>query len=66
MSVSIQVILESTLLTLDQLAPMVQAVQTQVSRDLVASGWNAEAQLNILPAGQKPDNQQWWLVVFTQ
>lgn len=61
--ITIAIINQSTVLTDDQVAPMVAALQTQVSRDF-APIWGIDAQLQFVGQGQRPAAGAWQLVVL--
>jgi hypothetical protein len=61
--ISIAVINASTVLSDDQVASAVPALQTQVSQHF-APAWGVDAQLSVVPAGQSPAPGAWWLVVL--
>jgi len=60
---TIQFINNSTVISNEQLKPIVDAVQIQVSRDF-SPIWNMNANLTLLPQGQKPDPKNWWCGIF--
>lgn len=60
---TIQVINESTVVTDEQLKPIIAALQIQVTRDF-APLWGADATLEQLPKGAKADSNKWWLTVL--
>jgi hypothetical protein len=61
--ITIAIINQSTVLTDAQVAPMVAALQTQVSRDF-APIWGIDAQLQFVGQGQQPAVGAWQLVVL--
>lgn len=60
-AVKISVINSSTVLTDTQIAPVVRALQIQVTRDF-ANVYGIDAILTQVPKGQTPDVTSWWLV----
>ena len=61
--ITIAIINQSTVLTDAQVAPMVAALQTQVSRDF-APIWGIDARLLFVGQGQRPPAGAWQLVVL--
>jgi hypothetical protein len=61
--VLIAVLNRSTVLTDDQLQPVMAALQTQVRRDW-APVWGSDADLSFVPAGAQPAAGSWWLVIL--
>jgi len=59
---SIDVVNESTVVTDADCAKMVQAVQTQVSRDYFPL-WGVDAVLRFISKGGKPDPTHWLMVI---
>lgn len=59
---TIQFINNSTVIDNVALKPMIDAIQIQVSRDF-SPVWNMNANLSLLPQGQKPDPKAWWLII---
>jgi hypothetical protein len=53
----------STVLSDDQVRAIMPALQTQVTRDF-APVWGVPADLEFVPAGQRPPARHWWLGVF--
>jgi hypothetical protein len=53
----------STVLSDDDVAAIVPALQTQVSRDF-APVWGLDADLRFVPQDNKPTAKEWWLVVL--
>lgn len=62
-SVQIVVINESTVLSESEVAPVVAALQKQVSNDF-RPVWGADAALTIVAAGTQPPAGSWWLVLL--
>jgi hypothetical protein len=62
-SVQIVIINESTVLTESEVAPVVAALQKQVSNDF-RPVWGADAALAIVAAGTQPPAGSWWLVLL--
>ncbi|MEY2397411.1 MAG: hypothetical protein QOJ00_585 [Actinomycetota bacterium] len=63
MDTHVAVINGSTLLTDDEVAAAVPALQTQVHRDF-APAWGADAEVTFVAKGHKPKRGAWWLVVL--
>jgi hypothetical protein len=61
--IHIAILNRSTVLTDDQLQPVVAALQTQVQRDW-APVWGSDADLSFVPAGTQPAPGSWWLVIL--
>jgi hypothetical protein len=61
--IKIAVINESTEVSDAQVAPVVGALQKQVSRDF-APPWGVDADLRFVPKGQQPNPGEWWLVIL--
>jgi hypothetical protein len=61
MSVAIDVINRSSVMSDTQAAAITHALQTQVDRDF-GPVWSIEAKLTFRGAGAKPDPHNWWLV----
>ncbi len=59
----ISVINESTLLADTDVAPVVAALQKQVSNDF-RPVWGTDATLTIIPKGTQPPGGSWWLVLL--
>lgn len=62
-TISVSIINASTVLTDDQLAPVVAALQVQLHRDF-APAWGLDASLTFVPHGAAPDPAAWWLTVL--
>jgi hypothetical protein len=62
-TIQISVINESTVLADKDVAPVVAALQKQVTNDF-APVWGTPAQLTIVPKGNQPPNGSWWLVLL--
>ena len=62
-TIQISVINESTVLADEDVAPVVAALQKQVTNDF-GPVWGAAAQLGIVPKGTQPPNGNWWLVLL--
>ncbi len=60
---TIAIINASTVLTDTEIAPVVQALQVQVSRDFMPL-WNENASLVQIPRGGKPAAGSWWMVLM--
>src|ERR1700680_2746685 len=61
--IKIAVINASTIITDAQLAPVVAALQTQVTRDFFPY-WGYNAHLIQIPTGQTPPAGAWWLTIL--
>src|ERR1700678_4652394 len=62
-TIQISVINESTVLADEDVAPVVAALQKQVTNDF-GPVWGAAAQLGIVPKGTQPPTGSWWLVLL--
>jgi len=62
-SIQISVINESTVLADTDVAPVVAALQKQVSNDFRPI-WGTDATLTIVPKGTQPAGGSWWLVLL--
>ena len=62
-NIKIAVINASTVLTDQEIQAALPALQTQVHRDF-APAWGIDADLNLVPKGQKPAPGAWWLVIL--
>jgi len=62
-SIQIAVINESTVLSDTDLAPVVAALQKQVTNDFRPT-WGVDAELTIVAAGTPPPTGSWWLVLL--
>ena len=62
-AIKISIINACSVLTDDQVRPVVTALQTQVTRDF-APVWGIDARLVFVPKGHKPDPHTWWLVLL--
>lgn len=62
-TVQISVINESTVLTDADLAPVVAALQKQVTNDF-RPAWGIDAELTTVPRGTPPPSGNWWLVLL--
>jgi hypothetical protein len=62
-NIKIAVINQSTVVKDADVAPTVAALQKQVSR-YFAPVWGIDADLRVLPKGQKPAPNEWWLVIL--
>jgi hypothetical protein len=63
MKILVSIINESSVLTDEQVIPVVAALQKQVSNDF-APVWGIDATLTFVAKGQKPNPQSWWLVLL--
>jgi hypothetical protein len=61
--IHVAILNRSTVLSDDQLQPVVAALQTQVHRDW-APVWGNDADLSFVPAGTQPAPGSWWLVIL--
>lgn len=61
--IKVAVINASSVLTDAEVAAVVPALQTQVTRDF-APAWGVAADIRFVPAGGKPAAGEWWLVVL--
>jgi hypothetical protein len=59
----VAVVNESTVLDGADLQPVVTALQTQLDRDF-APAWHTTAELALIPSGQQPPAEAWWLVLL--
>jgi hypothetical protein len=59
----ISIINASTVLTDEQVKPVIVALQTQASRDF-APIWGMDADLSFVPNGQRPPAGNWWLTIL--
>jgi hypothetical protein len=62
-TIQISVINESTVLADTDVAPVVAALQKQVTNDF-SPVWGTPAQLTIVPKGNQPPTGSWWLVLL--
>jgi hypothetical protein len=62
-NIQVAVVNQSTVLTDDQVAAAVPALQTQVSRDF-APVWGIDADLTFVPQGSQPGPNAWCLVIL--
>jgi hypothetical protein len=62
-NIKVSVINSCIVLTDAQIAPVVEALQKQVSGDF-APVWGVDADLTFVPTGQTPASGSWWLTVF--
>jgi hypothetical protein len=62
-TIQISVINESTVLSDAEVAPVVAALQKQVTNDF-RPVWGTDAELTIVPKGAPPPNGSWWLVLL--
>ena len=62
-TIQISVINESTVLADTDVAPVVAALQKQVTNDF-GPVWGTAAQLTVGPKGTQPPNGSWWLVML--
>ena len=62
-TIQISVINESTVLADADVAPVVAALQKQVTNDF-RPVWGTDAQLTIVPKGTQPPGGSWWLVLL--
>jgi hypothetical protein len=62
-STQVSVINASTLLTDDDVRPVVNALQQQVTNDLYPA-WGKDAELTFIPSGSFPIPMTWWLVIL--
>lgn len=63
LTIQISVINESTVLADPDVAPVVAALQKQVTNDF-RPVWGTDAQLNVVPKGTPPPSGTWWLVLL--
>jgi len=61
--IKVSIINSSTVLTDDQVKPVVDALQTQVHRDFDPP-WGIDADLTFVPSGGQPPPGNWWLAVL--
>lgn len=61
--IQIAVINVSTVVSDPELKKMVDAIQVQIDRDWTPA-WGIPAKLNLLPHGQHPPANMWWLGIF--
>ena len=61
--IKVAVINASSVLTDAEVAAVVPALQTQVTRDF-APAWGVPAEIRFVPTGQKPMAEEWWLVIL--
>ena len=61
--INVSIINASTVLTDDQLQPVVDALRVQVQRDFQPA-WGIGATLTFVPGGGTPDPANWWLTVL--
>src|SRR2546425_3268010 len=59
----ISVINASTVLSDDQIRPVVAALQKQVSQHF-APAWGTDARLTFVPKGHQPAPKSWWLAIL--
>jgi hypothetical protein len=59
----ISIINESTILTDADIAPVVVALQQQVTSDF-RPVWGTDAELKMIPSGTQPPTGTWWLVIL--
>jgi hypothetical protein len=62
-TIQISVINESTVLADTDVAPVVAALQKQVTNDF-RPVWGTDAELSIVPKGTQPATGSWWLVIL--
>jgi hypothetical protein len=62
-TIQISVINESTVLADADVAPVVAALQKQVTNDF-RPVWGTDAELSIIPKGTQPPTGSWWLVLL--
>jgi hypothetical protein len=62
-TLNVSIINSSTVVTDDQLEPVVAALQVQVERDF-GPAWGVDASLTFVPSGGSPDPATWWLTVL--
>jgi hypothetical protein len=62
-TIQISVINESTVLADTDVAPVVAALQKQVTNDF-GPVWGTAAQLSVVPKGSQPPSGSWWLVLL--
>jgi len=60
---NIAIINECSVLTDDQIIPVVAALQIQVSRDFLPA-WGIDAKLTFVPKGQNPPADAWWIAIL--
>jgi hypothetical protein len=61
--VQISVINASTVLTDTEIAPVIEALQQQVTRDF-RPVWGVDAELTFIPTGNTPPPLTWWLAIL--
>lgn len=61
--IQISVINASTVLTDNEINPVVDALQTQVTNDF-RPAWGVDAELNFIPTGSTPPAGTWWLSIL--
>ncbi len=62
-NIKIAVINESTVVNNKNVPEVVDALQTQVTRDF-SQAWGIEADLRFVSKGQKPNTEEWWLAIL--
>lgn len=62
-TIKISMINQCSVLTDDQVQPVITAIQVQVHRDF-APIWGIDADLIFIPKGQTPDPTTWWVVLL--
>jgi len=62
-AIHIAVINQSTVLTDEQVSPVVTALQKQVSNDF-RPAWGVDAELEFVPSGAQPPAGSWWLSIL--
>ena len=62
-NIKVSIVNQCSVLTDDQVKPVVAALQTQVTRDF-APVWGVDADIIFVAKGASPDPQTWWLVLL--
>jgi hypothetical protein len=62
-TIQVSVINQSTVLTDDQVSPVVAALQKQVTNDF-RPPWGVDAELTFVPTGAQPTPNSWWLTIL--
>lgn len=61
--IQVSVINASTVLNDNEIRPVVNALQQQVTNDF-RTAWGTDAELTFVPTGATPPNESWWLTIL--